>query len=164
MKKCQVWCIAVVVGIAFFFPMGKVMADSGNSTQTIIQHLEFLGYQCTKLDQGIKATHSSKLGFVLVVLKDGLMAQSALAGIPSQSHPSQDGTNQKEIEKLSAVNILNKESTIARFFWADSGELVLRASILGTYDKGRFYTFMEAWEKDGQAIGKHYQALKPYLK
>jgi len=144
--------------------MGMAIADSGNSTQTIIQHLEFLGYQCEKLDQGIKATHSSKLGFLLVVLKDGLMAQSALAGIPLQSHISQDETSKKEIEKLSVVNTLNKESTIARFFWADSGELVLRASILGNYDKGRFYTFMEAWEKDGKAIGNHYQALKPYLK
>lgn len=164
MKKCQLWCISVVVAMAFFFSMGKAIADPENSTQTIIQHLEFLGYQCEKLDQGIKATHSSKLGFLLVVLKDGLMAQSALAGVPPTSKASKGGTNQKMTEKLSTVNTLNKESTIARFFWADSGELVLRASILGAYDKGRFYTFMEAWEKDGQAIGKHYQALKSYLK
>ena len=164
MKKCRLWCLAVVVVLAFLLPMGMAIADSGNSTQTIIQHLEFLGYQCEKLDQGIKATHSSKLGFLLVVLKDGLMAQSALAGIPLQSHISQDETSKKEIEKLSVVNTLNKESTITRFFWADSGELVLRATILGAYDKGRFYIFMEAWGKDGETIGKHYQALKPYLK
>lgn len=164
MKKCSLWCLSVVVVLAFLFPMGMAMANSGNSTSTIVQHLEFLGYQCEKLDQGIKATHSSKLGFLLVVLKDGLMAQSALAGVPPASKTSKGETNQEMTEKMSAVNTLNKESTIARFFWADSGELVLRASILGTYDKGRFYTFMEAWEKDGKAIGNHYQALKPYLK
>ena len=164
MKKWQLGYVFVVITIAFFFSLGKAIADSGNSTQTIIQHLEFLGYQCKKLDQGIKATHPSKLGFLLIVLKDGLMAQSALAGIPPKPSASKGGTNPKGYGRFSALNALNKESTISRFFWTDSGELVVRASILGTYDKGRFYTFMEAWEKDGQAIGKHYKALKPYLK
>lgn len=157
MKKCRLGCATLVVMVVFIYAQGLVFAEAGRQTETIIQHLEFLGYQCEELDQGIKATHPSKLGFVLIVLKDGLMAQSALA-----SNQAKGGSAKGEA-KLSTVNTLNKESTISRFFWADSGELVMRASILGTYDKGRFYTFMEAWEKDGQSIGKQYEALKPYL-
>ncbi len=152
--------IALVMMIMSFGSDIKVYAESTPTKDSIVQHLEFLGYQCKKLDQGIKATHGSKLGFLLIVLKDGLMAQSALAGTPSKSGQS----DKKKNKKLSAVNALNKESTIARFFWADSGELVVRASILGAYEKGRFYTFMEAWEKDGEAIGNHIKALKPFLK
>jgi len=158
MQKWRCGWATLVCVMLFVLCGGQAFSEAGDSKETIIQHLEFLGYQCEKLDQGIKATHPSKLGFVLIVLKDGLMAQSALA-----SNQAKGGSAKGEA-KLSAVNTLNKESTIARFFWADSGELVMRASILGTYDKGRFYTFMEAWEKDGQTIGKHYDALKAYLK
>ena len=151
------WMTMAIVMLSVFFG-GVAFSETGDQKDTIVQHLEFLGYQCQKLDQGIKATHPSKLGFVLIVLKDGLMAQSALA-----SNQAKGGSAKGEA-KLAAVNALNKESTISRFFWADSGELVMRASILGTYDKGRFYTFMEAWEKDGQTIGNHYDILKAYLK
>jgi hypothetical protein len=151
------WAMLLCI-MLFVFCGGQAFSETRNSNETIIQHLEFLGYQCENLDQGIKAIHPSKLGFVLIVLKDGLMAQSALASNQAQ------GDSAKGEAKLSAVNTLNKESTISRFFWADSGELVMRASIFGAYDKGRFYTFMEAWEKDGQAIGKHYDVLKAYLK
>ncbi len=158
MRRFEVWSITNLVLFGCLIVVGVVGAESQNSVKDITQHLEFLGYQCEKLDQGIKATHNSKLGFVLIVLKDGLMAQSALAGKPKKGAGSQGS------EKLATVNALNKESTISRFFWADSGELVVRASVLGGYEKSRFYSFMEAWEKDGQTIGKHYEALKPYIK
>ena len=157
MKRCKKIFKVGAVLLIWLLIGGVASAEPGNSVKDITQHLEFLGYQCEKLDQGIKASHNSRLGFVLIVLKDGLMAQSALAGKSSKAKSQDSG-------KLSAVNTLNKESTISRFFWADSGELVVRASVLGGYEKGRFYSFMEAWEKDGQTLGKHYEALKPYIK
>lgn len=156
--------LVVAVSIGTLGICEPIWAEPSSPHETLIQHLEYLGYQCEKLDQGIKTTHPSKLGFLLVVLKDGLMAQAALAGNPPEVKSSKSGSNLKDLSRFSVLNELNKEATISRFFWTDSGELVIRASMLGAYDKGRFYTFMEAWEKDGQAIGNHYEALKSYLK
>ncbi len=146
---CMVWSFSPVA-----------LAESPALKARIIEHLEFLGYQCEQIPQGIKATHSSKLGFLLVVLKDGLMAQSALA---AKKSPKKSGAR-KSSSRYSIVNTLNQETAISRFFWMPSGELVMRASMLGQYDKGRFYTFMEAWEKDGQTLGKHSSSLKSFLK
>jgi len=153
-------CVSLVV---FFLGLGissTSLAESADLQDRIIEHLEFLGYQCDQIPQGIKATHSSKLGFLLVVLKDGLMAQSALAGKNSLNTTE----NSTGPSRYSAVNVLNQETAISRFFWTPSGELVMRASMLGQYEKGRFYTFMEAWEKDGQRLGKHAASLQPFLK
>ncbi len=157
----------------FFFPIlmanwvfGPTITNSQASSPTtkdsIVQHLEFLGYECKQLNQGIKVTHDSKLGFLIVILKDGLMAQSAFAGIQTKS--SSKAKNKADGARFSEINQLNAQSTISRFFWSSSGELVMRASMLGHYDKNRFYTFMEAWEKDGETLGGNYAKLKRFLK
>jgi hypothetical protein len=164
MAQLRILWVLVLVSMGILVVVEPSWAESSKSHETLIQHLEFLGYQCEKLDQGIKTTHPSKLGFLLVVLKDGLMAQAALAGKTSEANSSEIGANSKDSLRFSVLNELNKEATISRFFWTGSGELVMRASMLGTYEKGRFYTFIEAWEKDGQAIGRHYEELKAYLK
>ncbi|WP_447969168.1 hypothetical protein [Nitrospira sp. M1] len=143
---------------------GIVFADAEQAKEQIIEHLEFLGYECDPMNQGVKVTHPSKIGFLLVPLKDGIMVQSAFAGIESQSRSEAHDAIDSNLSQLSLINDLNRHASVSRFFWADTGELVIRASILGSYDKRRFSTFMQAWEKDGQTLGKNYQNLRPYLK
>ena len=141
-----------------------VHAEEGGGRERIVEHLEFLGYQCEPFHQGVKVTHPSKIGFLLVPLKDGIMVQAAFAGIESQSQSSSVSSTDDDPSRLSIINSLNQRASVSRFFWAETGELVIRASVLGAYDKRRFSTFMQAWEKDGQTLGQSYQHLRPYLK
>jgi len=159
-----------------FFPVGTIVCmvvllngptfaqQEEQSREPIVQHLEFLGYHCEPMNQGVKVTHPSKIGFLLVPLKDGIMVQAAFASIETQSSSTTNNSANSDLSRLSVINDLNKNASVSRFFWADTGELVIRASILGSYDKRRFYTFMTAWEKDGQTLGQNYQGLRPYLK
>jgi len=143
---------------------GLAFGDDKQAKELIISHLEFLGYECDPMKQGVKVTHSSKIGFLLVPLKDGIMVQSAFAGIESQSSSETHDLSDPDLSRLTLINDLNRQASVSRFFWADTGELVIRASMLGKYDKRRFSTFMQAWEKDGHTLGQNYQGLRPYLK
>ena len=135
--------------------LGLRAQGSASGDDKIVEHLEFLGYQCETLEQGIKASHDLKLGFVLLELRDGIIAQSAFAGKNSGGDSA---------SRFAAINSLNKTAATARFFWADSGELVMRAWLPGAYDKSRFTIFIEAWEKDGLTLRTTYDELKTYLK
>ena len=158
--------VGVIVGLALLLQFGTLVAhaEEEHSREQIIEHLEFLGYQCKPFNQGVKVTHPSKIGFLLVPLKDGIMVQAAFAGIESQSESSPVSSNGHDPSRLSIINSLNQRASVSRFFWAETGELVIRASVLGSYDKRRFSTFMQAWEKDGQTLGQNYKNLRPYLK
>lgn len=134
---------------------GATEADAQTTREKVIEHLEFLGYTCETVAQGIKTTHPTKFGFVLVELLDGFIVQSAFAGTP---------LDKGDTSRFAAVNTLNAGAAIARFFWDDSGRLVLRAWFPGGYDKARFTPFMEAWEQDSLTVRTQYESLKPYLK
>ncbi|GJL56233.1 MAG: hypothetical protein NPIRA02_33650 [Nitrospirales bacterium] len=157
----SIWLIASVLLLVC---SGSAFANKEQAKEQIIEHLEFLGYECDPMNQGVKVTHPSKIGFLLVPLKDGIMVQSAFAGIESQSSSEAHDAMDNDLSQLSLINDLNRHASVSRFFWADTGELVIRASILGSYDKRRFSTFMQAWEKDGHTLGQNYENLRPYLK
>ncbi|WP_454063401.1 hypothetical protein [Candidatus Nitrospira salsa] len=156
--------LSTVACFALVLCSGLAFGNDEQKKDHIIKHLEFLGYECNPMQQGVKVTHPSKIGFLLVPLKDGIMVQSAFAGIESQSSSEVSDSGEDDLSRMSLINDLNRHASVSRFFWADTGELVIRASMLGSYDKRRFSTFMQAWEKDGHTLGQNYQGLRPYLK
>ncbi|NKB81964.1 MAG: hypothetical protein GKS05_08770 [Nitrospirales bacterium] len=150
--RCPAFLSLMLLSLVMF---GVTTAEAQVTRDKIIEHLEFLGYTSEKVDQGIKATHPTKFGFVLVELLDGLIIQSVFAGVP---------LDQNDAARLTAVNTLTTSAAVARFFWASSGELAMRAWFPGGYEKARFTPFIEAWEQDSLTIRTTYETLKPYLK
>ena len=56
----------------------EAWADS--AYDPIIAHLDYLGYQCDMVEQGVRARHSSKLHIVLSYQKGGILLQTAFPG------------------------------------------------------------------------------------
>ena len=96
---------------------GQVLfAQDKQSREPIVQHLEFLGYQCEPMKQGVKVTHPSKIGFLLVPLKDGIMIQAAFAGIEAQSNSTIHHSADSDLSRLTVMNELNKHASVFSIF------------------------------------------------
>ncbi|MBD0305460.1 MAG: hypothetical protein ICV76_02770 [Nitrospiraceae bacterium] len=143
--------IGVVLILLVGLP-GLVWADTKNAE--IIAHLEFLGYQCDAVEQGIRARHSSKIHLLLSHAEGGLLVQT---GFPGKRDFTAEGT------RYTVLNTVNARARTARAFWTDEGHLLVSAWMPGGYEKLRFAAFMEAWEQDMQVLREFSMNLKPYL-
>jgi hypothetical protein len=131
----------------------RALADS--AYDPIVAHLEFLGYQCDMVEQGVRARHSSKLHSVISYQKGGILVQTAFPG----KEPHQDA-----FKRHALVNDVNLRTQVSRVAWTTEGHLFMTAWMPGLYDKTRFALFMEAWERDSQILRDMATDLKPYLK
>jgi hypothetical protein len=120
-----------------------------------VAHLEFLGYQCDMVEQGVRARHSSKLHIVLSYQKGGILLQTAFPGKESEQDAS---------KRHALANSVNLRTQVSRAAWTAEGHLFVTAWMPGLYDKTRFALFMEAWERDSQVLRDIATDLKPYLK
>lgn len=111
---------------------GQLMADS----EEVATHLEFLGYEVTESDTNLTAKHETKLDVLLQNYQGGTLLQSFL------------GVENHEDEALPMANLLNTGAAVARFYVDGDGDLAIEAWMPGNYDKGRFATFLVAWDAD----------------
>lgn len=120
----------------------------------IIAHLEFLGYTCDVVEQGIRARHSSKIHLLLSYAQGGILLQT---GFPGKRTSGEEGA------RYAVLNTVNSRTRVARVFWTPDGNLFVSAWMPGSYEKARFAAFMEAWEQDGLALRDFSLELKPFL-
>ena len=130
-------------------------ASEQETQDPLIEHLEFLGYTCDLVEQGIRAKHSSKIPIYITYHHGGIRVQTGFPG----KDPNTDSGSRFEV-----LNALNKEGRVTRFYWSKDGHLFGSAWMPGLYEKSRFATFLEAWEHDTKTLRKAYEHLKPYLK
>ncbi len=129
-------------------------ARAETNNDLIIAHLEFLGYTCDVVEQGIRARHGSKIHLLLSQAQGGILLQT---GFPGKRSSGEEGA------RYAVLNTVNTRARVARVFWTPDGNLFVSAWMPGTYEKARFAAFMEAWEQDGQALRDFSLELKPYL-
>ncbi|MDH5427920.1 MAG: hypothetical protein OEY57_07065, partial [Nitrospirota bacterium] len=48
----QPWGLAIVCGLLFLFGCGVIYAESTTTKEPIIEHLEFLGFECDRVEAG----------------------------------------------------------------------------------------------------------------
>jgi len=123
--------------------------------EPIIEHLEFLGYECDQVETGLRAKHFSKIPLYLTYAFGGVRVQTGFPGKPAYS----DVGNRYQV-----INALAKQLTVMQVYWSDDGNLFAMAWMPGRYEKERFALFMEAWDHDASLLRQTYDELKPFLK
>ena len=123
--------------------------------EPLIEHLEFLGYQCDLVEAGIRAKHSSKIHLYITYAVGGIRMQT---GFPGKSL-------QADIDSRYLVtNALMKRLSVMQLYWSVEGSLFAMAWMPGRYEKMRFALFMKAWDHDASLLRQIYDQLKPFLK
>jgi hypothetical protein len=123
-------------------------------TDPVVAHLEYLGYQCDLVPQGIRARHGEKVPFVVSYGRGGVSLQT---GFPGKSESAD------EAKRFALLNAVNARVQVAHVFWTNEGDLFLSAWMPGLYEKSRFAAFLEAWERDIQVLRELGPELQPFL-
>ncbi len=148
--------MAVVLWCLLFLLMCSVVhAEPVSSKDPLIEHLEFLGYECDLVESGIRAKHFSKIHLYITYAFGGIRVQT---GIPGKPPHSDVGSRYK------VTNALGKQLSVMQLYWSDEGSLFAMGWMPGMYEKARFAVFMEAWDHDTALLRQTYDQLKPFLK
>lgn len=123
--------------------------------EPLIEHLEFLGYQCDLVEVGIRAKHSSKIHLYITYAFGGIRMQT---GFPGKT-PQPDVAS-----RYLVTNALMQRLSVIQLYWSAEGNLFAMAWMPGRYEKMRFALFLEAWDHDASLLRKAYDQLKPFLK
>ena len=124
------------------------------SKDPLIEHLEFLGYECDLVEAGIRAKHLSKIHLYITYAFGGIRMQT---GFPGKSPHSDVGSRYR------VTNALMKRFSVIQLFWSEDGSLFAMGWMPGMYEKTRFALFMEAWDHDTALLRQTYDQLKPFL-
>jgi hypothetical protein len=158
-KPYRLFGLAILLGLFIPVALGWSSPASGEERDTsdpLVEHLEFLGYECEILDKGIRATHHSKLHLVLTYFQGGIRMQTG--------YPGKDPTLDMGEGRFEVLNGVNQKTKAIHFYWSEKGHLFGTAWMPGTYDRSRFAALLEAWENDSKILRQAYDRLKPYLK
>ena len=145
----------VTLMLMHLWPSLSEHAFAQESKDPLVEHLEFLGYECTRAEQGIRAAHPSKIHLYITFYQGGVRIQTGFPGLDPLTDTG---------SRFKVLNTLNKEMRVARFYWSEKGHLFGTAWMPGLYEKSRFALFMEAWDQDTLSLRQAYEHLKPFLK
>ncbi len=145
------WLAWLLSGIVF--PLAPAFG-ADTPADPVVSHLEYLGYRCDSVEQGIRAQHNSKLPFVVSSARGGILLQT---GFPGKSDSAEAS------KRFTVLNTVNAKMHIARGFWTQEGDLFVKAWMPGLYDKLRFAAFIEAWEQDLKLLREAGPELSPFL-
>ncbi len=139
-----------------FILLGTVAyGEPVSSDDPLIEHLEFLGYECDFVEGGIRARHQSKIHLFIAYAFGGIRLQT---GFPGTNPHSDVGS------RYLVTNALMKKFSVGQLYWSDEGNLFVMAWMPGKYEKTRFALFMQAWDHDAVFLQQTYDQLKPFLK
>ncbi len=130
-------------------------AKSLSATDPLLEHLEFLGYECNRVEAGIQAKHFSKIHLYLTYAFGGIRVQTGFPGKPPRAD---------EGSRYKVTNALGKQLSVMQLYWSEEGNLFAMAWMPGMYEKARFAVFMETWDHDTALLRQAYENLTPFLK
>ncbi len=148
------WTVAVSASFLCLLTSTAGYAESHSSQEPMIEHLEFLGYECDQVDAGIRAKHPSKIHVYVTYAFGGIRMQT---GFPGKS-PHSDVRS-----RYLVTNALGKQLSVMQVYWSEEGNLFAMAWMPGMYEKSRVALFMEAWDHDAALLRQSYDQLKPFL-
>lgn len=148
--------MAVVLwSLLFLWMCSVVHAESLSPKDPLVEHLEFLGYECNQAEAGIQAKHFSKIHLYITYAFGGIRVQTGFPGKPPHSDVG---------SRYKVTNALGKQLSVMQLYWSEEGNLFAMAWMPGMYDKAHFAVFMEAWDHDTALLRQTYESLKPFLK
>lgn len=149
--------VRLFIGLALVYGFvgdKTVWADSETVKDPLVEHLEFIGYQCDQVEQGIRAKHASKIHIYITFYNGGIRLQTGFPGKPMEGNVE---------ARYRVSNRLIKHMKALQVYWSEDGNLFAMAWMPGTYEKARFSAFIEAWEQDTALLRQSYDELKPFL-
>ncbi len=153
-QRIYFYCCIFVLALSMCILPHIGQAKEANRTDPLIEHLEFLGYQCDLVEKGIRAQHHAKIHLYITYFQGGIRLQTGFPGKKKEA---------SGLARYEVLNTLNKANQVARFYWSTTGNLFGMAWMPGLYDRSRFSAFLEAWEHDTQNLRNAYEHLRPYL-
>ena len=155
--RCEKIALMVVYSLLFIFIGSGVHAETlpTKDKEPIIEHLEFLGYECDRVEVGIRAKHLSKIHLYITYAFGGIRMQTGFPGKPPYSDIG---------SRFKVTNALGKQLSVMQVYWSEGGNLFAMAWMPGRYEKSRYALFMEAWDHDAVLLRQSYDLLKPFLK
>lgn len=135
--------------------MGYAETLTTKPKEPILEHLEFLGYDCDRVEAGIRAKHLSKIHLYITYAFGGIRMQTGFPGKPTHSDLG---------SRFKITNALGKQLSVMQVYWSEEGNLFAMAWMPGRYEKERFALFIEAWDHDAAILRQSYDLLKPFLK
>jgi hypothetical protein len=151
-EKTRVGILGMLLVLNF---ASGLQAESPVTKEPLIEHLEFLGYECDVIEAGIRAKHLSKIHLYITNAFGGIRIQT---GFPGKSLSSD------ETSRYVVTNSLMSQFSVMQLYWSDEGSLFAMAWIPGRYEKTRFALFMEAWDRDTSLLRQYHEKLKIFLK
>ena len=148
------WRLLIIM-CPFLFLYVAAHAEPNSLKDPLIEHLEFLGYECDLVEEGIRAKHNSKIYLYITYAFGGIRMQT---GFPGKSPHADVGS------RYLVTNALMKRFSVMQLFWSDEGSLFAMGWMPGRYEKTRFALFLEAWDHDAALLRQGYDQLKPFLK
>ena len=115
---------------------GQAKAQLPETATDFANHLEFLGYEVVENASNLTARHDTKLDILLQSYQGGVLIQSFIEVVKDRPLA------------LSTANLLNLGAAVTRFYLDSDGDLAIEAWLPGEYDRGRFATFLDAWDAD----------------
>lgn len=141
----------LLFGIVILFSITTVSAQQRTLSEAISEHLSYLGYSTSRAKNTISAKHHIKPGFDILVVNNGVLFR---AWFQHKEFPE----NRKG-EYISAVNSLNINSTVAKFYVDQELDLIIEGWYPLPYNKKSFSNFVATWEHDFSKILQQSSAL-----
>ncbi len=148
------WQLILCWSVLFVLMYSCSYAEALLPKEPIVEHLEFLGYECDQIEAGIRAKHPSKIHVYVTYAFGGIRMQTGFPGKP----PHMDVGS-----RYLVTNALSKQLSVMRVYWSDEGNLFAMAWMPGMYEKSRVALFMEAWDRDATLLRQSYDQLKSFL-
>ena len=122
----------------------------------INSHLEFLGYEIIKGENGaMAAKHKSHFNLLYREFGYGILFSAFFSTNANGKH--------YRANVLERINSFNTAARVCHAYIDKDGDLTVEAYIPAVYDKGAFGTFVETFNSDFSLIGRDEIKLVEYL-
>jgi hypothetical protein len=119
-------------------------AAQPDTTQQLVNHLEFAGYTVTREGSTVVAKHPTSWTLSVKEFQGGLLVSAYLAGSAR--------TKEDRAGFLELINTLNTNARGCRYYADKDSDLAIEAWYPGEYDKPHFSAFLDNWKADVDAL------------
>ena len=128
-----------------------------STTEQMISHLEFLGYQTERVEKNVIEKHQKNVNILLQELKGGVLFSSFF--------DTQEAAKRDMAEYLTWINDLNRRTLLLRFYAnADFDKLIMESWYPSLYDKSNFGLFMDLFNGNIALLFTDEKEAKKFLK
>ena len=147
--------LKLLFAIALILPVAASAKVPANA-EAVKTHLEFLGYKVTQNEKRMKATHSKYVNFLLKKYRGGIYCIAYFGASPE--------AKSDRLGYLNALNKLNSNAIIVRFYADKVSDLAVEAVYVGAYEKARFGDFIDKFNNAQKQLKKDQGGIKKYIK